>query len=250
VSEWLDLDWPGGYQARGGHPTYGEHDIQYRFNSHGYRCPEFDTSAETRIVSIGCSYVMGIGLPECALFHERFAQRLRNHRQHTVVNWNLGQPGFSNDYICRLLFLAVGYLDPHVVLVNFTHACRREYVSFQNTLLPYYPGVRRSDLIRRDLYKHLDALSSPFDDAINLFRNYKAIAALLSNRFWLCSTIKSDIFDDLRDHMNDRVYVGCLETMDLARDHAHPGARSHDSLLERYWERFLALESASACLRR
>ena len=242
--EWLDLDWQGGYRERG-HPLFGEHDIVYRFNAHGYRCAEFDSTADIRILSVGCSYVMGIGLPQTALFHERFAQQLRSECRQSVVTWNLGLPGASNDYICRILFLALPILKPHIVFINFTHAGRREYVSVQAKLAAYNPGVRPPDRVGREISRHFDALCSPHDDVLNLFRNYKAIEGLLSRHLWLYSATQSDAFDALTDHMDRRRYVGYLSTLDLARDHAHPGPLSHANLLERYWNRFMALEGVT-----
>lgn len=237
--EWLDLDWEGGYRARG-HPVFGEHDIRYRFNARGYRCVEFDATAEIRVVSIGCSYVMGVGLPQGALFHERFAERLGSERGRTVVNWNLGLPGASNDYICRTLFLALPVLKPHLVLVNFTHGGRREYVSVQGRLASYNPGVRPPDRVGREIGRHFDALCSPGDDALNLFRNYKALEGLLSRHLWLFSATQSDAFDALDLHIDRSRYAGHLTRLDFARDHAHPGPLSHAMLLECYWNRFLA----------
>jgi len=241
-TEWLDADEPDGYRARKGHPLYGEHDIRYRFNSYGYRCAEFTTTADLRIVSVGCSCVLGTGLPQAALFHERFAQRLAAQSGRSVVNWNLSSPGASNDYICRVLFLALPTLDPHIVLVNFTYAGRREYVSVQNRLASYDPGLRPRDLIGRELCSHFDALSSPLDDAINIFRNYKAIAALLADRFWLFSTIQPEAFEALAGHIDRDRFAGDLLQVDFARDHGHPGPQSHARLADLYWERFLALQ--------
>ena len=44
----------------------------------------------------------------------------------------------SNDYISRTLFLAVPFLNPDIVLVNFTHLHRREYVTAENKMIPYH----------------------------------------------------------------------------------------------------------------
>jgi len=244
-TEWFDTDWLDGYRARNGHPLYGEHDISYRFNSYGYRCPEFSAVAELRIVSIGCSYVLGTGLPQEELFHERFVRRLAQVRCQRVVNWNLSAPGASNDYICRLLFLAIPALNPEIVLVNFTHAGRREYVSLQNRLASYTPGVRPGDLVGKEICAHFDALSSPHDDVLNLFRNYKAIEALLAKRLWLFSSIQPDVFDILGGHVDRRRFAGDLLRIDLARDKAHPGPESHKRLFELYWDKFLKLEARS-----
>src|SRR5580658_4299774 len=91
--EWWGGDDLKGYQERGGYPVYGEHDVIYRFNSLGYRCPEFDAQADVRVISIGCSYVMGTGVAQGHLFHERFAARLGSALSRSVVVWNLGWEG-------------------------------------------------------------------------------------------------------------------------------------------------------------
>jgi len=168
---WLDTDSREEFQKRGGHPLYGEADVSYRFNSYGYRCPEFEPGAEIRMISIGCSNTLGVGLPQQAVFHERFAARLRKEMSTTVVNWNLSMSGASNDYISRTLYLAVPRLDPHIVLVNFTFLPRREYVSVETEIVNYIPKVEPPNRVVKEIYGHFAALSSPFDDQRNLFQN-------------------------------------------------------------------------------
>jgi hypothetical protein len=230
--EWLLGDNPVGYRQRGGHPRYGEHDIVYRFNRLGYRGAEFDAEAEVRVVAVGCSYVLGIGLPQADLFHERFAARLR-------AELSKSRAGASNDYIGRLLQLAVPRLDPHVVLINFTHAARREYVSVQNELVTYNSVMWPGDAVGRDIYRHLAALTSPYDDRLNLFRNYKAAEALLAGRCWLYSHIRQEELEPVAAHVDARRYVGVLRPLDLARDGLHPGPASHQDLAGLYWDRFV-----------
>lgn len=237
--QWLDGDERARYR-RHGHALYSESDIEYCFNSLGYRCAEFDTPADIRIVAVGCSYVLGVGLPERALFHQRFAERFRSSAR-TVVSWNLGASGASNDYVNRILQLAVPHLDPHIVLVNFTHAGRREYVSVQNTLLPYYPDWSPRNAVYREIKSHFDALSSSGDDRLNLFRNYRAIAALLADRCWLFTTIEPSTLAGVMDHVDQERYAGAMEILDYARDDVHPGAESHAALERRCWECFSLL---------
>ncbi|SRR5581483_1080612 len=238
---WLFDDSPENFRQKGGHPIYGEKDIVYRFNSLGYRCPEFDASAEIQIVAAGCSYVLGHALPQNAVFHELFAERLRAETGKTVLVWNLGRCGAGNDYISRLLYLALAKLNPQLVLVNFTHACRREYVSLQNRYINYTPTSKPYDEISKDIFHHFGALSSPFDDQLNFFKNYKAVECLLANRTWLYSHIAPKEFEPLAAHMDLSRYAGQLEVIDRARDKGHPGPESHRRLAELYWKKFIEL---------
>jgi hypothetical protein len=239
--EWFDMDSAEAYRANGGHPRYGPHDISYRFNALGYRSPEFQHTADIRVVAVGCSYVLGVALPEDALFHHYFAERLCAHSGRRAVVWNLGYAGASNDYITRILQLAVPFLDPNVVLINFTHASRREYVSAQNEVVPYNPGWSPADPVSRRIKRHLLALSSAPDDRLNVFRNYRAVEALLTGRCWLFSTSDLTVLDGVMPHVAPERYVGTLTDTDRARDGLHPGPRSHAELGESYWKRLLEL---------
>ncbi len=228
------------YRKRGGHPVYGVHDITYSFNSHGYRSAEFDTKADIRILAVGCSYVMGVGLRREDIFHEVFAARLRSTSGKSVAVLNLGVPGGSNDYIARVLHLTIPLLDPDMVLINFTHSGRREYISLQSELLTYVPACWPSSPVARNIYKHLAALTSPMDDLLNLFRNYKSIEALLKGRTWLFSSILSVDLDKIGEHIDQSRYVGGMAHLDKARDHCHPGPQSHGNLAGKYWERYVS----------
>ena len=45
-------------------------DIVYKLNSRGYRSPEFDVSADIKVLTMGCSWVIGKGVKQDELFHE------------------------------------------------------------------------------------------------------------------------------------------------------------------------------------
>ena len=241
--KWLNRDNLENYRRLNGHPLYGENDISYKFNSLGYRCPEFDVDADIRVVAVGCSYVFGIGLPKHAIFHELFAERLRTRLQKSVVVWNLGVEGSSNDYISRILYLALPRLNPDIVLINFTHQGRREYVSTQDKHIKYNPNptIPPNQMVIKDIFGHFDALGNPFDDALNFFKNYKAVEHLLAGKQWLYSHAKPQQFEAVVAHMDLLRYVGPLTRGDKARDGGHPGPECHRRLAELYWTRFVEL---------
>lgn len=235
-------------------PGFGAADIEYDFNASGYRCPSFAPVDGLRVLAIGCSYVFGVGLPAADLFAALVTARLESELSRPATLWNLGLPGTSNDYIARLLHLAVPALDPHVVLVNFTHADRREYASDTGVLMPFCAGWYPEDRIGRDVKEHLSALASPADDDLNLYRNYKSVESLLAGRFWLYSTIAHPLrhataeesrwgpLVRIRHHVDPARYAGTLDRLDLARDGCHPGRASHRELATRYWARCLDLD--------
>src|SRR5438128_1390373 len=115
--QWFGQDRLDAYRRNGGHPLYGETSIVYRFNDHGYRSDSFHKTADVRILAIGCSWVLGVGIPEEAIFHQLFANRVAGELGRSVVVWNLGVAGAANDAIVRLLHQAVPELCPDIVLV-------------------------------------------------------------------------------------------------------------------------------------
>jgi hypothetical protein len=242
------VSWLGGadneedFVRQGGHPLYGRDDITYQFNSHGYRCAEFDTEADIRLISIGCSHTLGQALPQAELFHERFAQRLRSETGKSVVNWNLSQVGSSNDYVTRVLYLTVPKLNPHMVLINFTYSSRREYMTAHNEQVGYIPLWPPHSPTLKEVYQHFEALSSRYDNQLNMFRNYKSVENLLHNHLWLYSLVSPNNMMGLDGHMDLSRYVGSLEIVDHGRDGTHPGPRSNELLFDCYWRRFVELQ--------
>jgi hypothetical protein len=185
--------------------------------------------------------VFGVGVAQVDLFHERIAARIRAELSTSVVLWNLGMPSRSNDYITRLLHVAISRLDPHLVLINFTHTSRREYVSVQNRCVNYNPSFQPSDKVVADIFRHFTALSSPFDDQLNFYKNYKAVELLLARRCWLYSNMKRQEIEPVSAHLDLSRYAGSFQSVDRARDGRHPGPESHKIVAGRFWDKFIEL---------
>lgn len=80
-----------------------ECEIQYRFNSHGFRSCEFDRA--TSVLCLGCSFTMGIGLP----LEQTWPWILQ---QKTGIKcWNLGLGGVGLDTIFRIAEYYVHHLN-------------------------------------------------------------------------------------------------------------------------------------------
>jgi hypothetical protein len=246
------------FRSRGGHPVYDENSVEYRFNSHGYRCPEFSEAAEIRMISIGCGFTMGDGLPQDALFHERFAEQLRRKTGKTTVNWNLAESFTGNDVVERVLHVAVPILDPHIVLILFPDIEWREYVSPQGVRLPNFtpafvnphPYVQEvADIFHasrqngpavRELVGKLAATVCQPDDELRFFRSYKSIEALLSGRCWLFGFATCDGIESLHvfQHLELERFAGSCGILDFARDCVHPGPYTHELLFQKFWNAF------------
>lgn len=106
-------------------------EVEYRFNSKGFRCEEYDACAAHRIVVAGCSYVLGVGLnvEETWPEHLRRREAERLGLQPSQVNLlNFAQGGASNAYVTRALLTQLARVEADLVVVHFTHRERSEHV--------------------------------------------------------------------------------------------------------------------------
>jgi hypothetical protein len=228
-----------------GHPRYGERDIVYSFNSRGFRGPEFEEDAQIRMASIGCSWVFGHAVPAEHTFHEMFAARLRDQTGMSVVNWNLGVCGASNDYVARMLHQTVDRLNPDIVLVMFTQFARREHFTAHGTIMNYSPSMVPWDPASKEIMEHFGALSSRPDDQLNFFRNYKSVENLLAGRCWLFSFTNHAEVGKIKPHIALNRYAGEFKVIDRARDHAHPGPETHGDIAELFWTKFVETDDVA-----
>jgi hypothetical protein len=239
-TSWCSTDSKENYLVRNPKSSYSDKDFEYRFNTLGYRCPNFVSyKNDLKILSLGCSNTFGVGIKQEDLFHEIVANDLSNKSNKNVVNWNLSIPGASNDYILRMLLLAYSTLNPDLVLINFTFANRREYFSADGLMHRYTPVSK--ELVEpafREVHQRLWDLSSDYDDEVVLFRNYSVVKNILKDTPWLCSFCMKDQTDLIKDHIDDRTYVGEMEfwpkVIDLARDGQHVGPKTHKILADKY----------------
>ena len=95
----------------------------YKTNSHGYRCPEFNVpDGKKNVVVLGCSHTFGEGLEG----NEHWVHFVSQHNTKMLRWWNLGQPGASTDKVVRILYGCEKVLFPNIIIVCWPFWSRRE----------------------------------------------------------------------------------------------------------------------------
>ena len=120
--------------------------ITYQFNSHGFRCAEFDDSPV--YLSIGCSFTEGVGLP----IEQTWTWKLSELMGHTVLN--LGVGGSSLDTCFRLIDYYIDALNVLGIFILEPPESRFEIFEFNQQPVTLMP---RSDLMsdnRKLLYQN------------------------------------------------------------------------------------------------
>jgi hypothetical protein len=184
----------------------------YRFNSQGFRCREFDLTPS--LMTLGCSWTMGVGLPEHQVWPYLVSQELQ------LSCWNLGVGGSSNDTAFRLGVYYIPRLRPKVVALLSPCPERMEIVLSEPDQLCFVSHNFSSSSVPRDLDLFYESWIRIESNA--WLDQQKNILALRS----ICQD-------------NDAKFVfltvdDILLRGDLARDLAHPGVRTQKNIARRF----------------
>lgn len=203
-------------------------EIVYTFNEYGYRCENF-LKKDINVISIGCSVTFGNGIPENKRFSNIFCSKISDLYKKEVSNWNMAFPGYSGDYVSRILSIVIPILTPQILIVNFPSLARREFFDIEGNLFDYRPDRDQSKLnkTQKFIFNNISNLTSDYQDAYNFYRNYKLIESLtkIYNIKLLFAIQKKDNikYSILQEHFNNNIKSNSIDKIDFARDGGHPG---------------------------
>jgi hypothetical protein len=191
--------------------------ITYQLNSHGFRADEFDGGPY--MVALGCSYSIGLGLPDESTWARQTAHALG------MKCANLSWGGYSADTCYRLAEYWVPALKPNYVCMLAPPRHRVEvFVDPQDPVgqqLPveiFMPQSQSSLFSPNDYYlKHW--FLNDENARINQRKNVRAIQQMCAELDIPCTIAYAD------EHMSQS-----REAIGYARDYMHGGPRAHDTL--------------------
>ena len=180
-----------------------DQDIEYKFNSYGFRSREIDI-ANPGFAVFGCSFTMGIGLPLWDLYHARLSAELK------LPVDNFGVLGASNGLMFRLAYYWLPIIKPKFVILQTTFKERFEIINQYNVSTVMSPSFCQT-ATTQEAFKnwwYTDANSIADQQ-----RNELAIR-------YVCSRYEIPIVViDVEDFRNP--------VLGLARDLTHSGPLSH-----------------------
>jgi hypothetical protein len=129
--QWMPSDSKENYKESGN--LYTPESFDYQFNDWGYRCDSFAGPEQYpfRVLFIGCSYTMGIGLPQEETWAYKTLKSLRTHYQQDIPYWNIGFGGVGTDFNARMASMVIPHLKPNLVLFLAPSMSRREIIEEQ-----------------------------------------------------------------------------------------------------------------------
>ena len=160
-------------------------DLEYRYNNYGFRSDDNFNKDDEGVVTLGCSFTEGIGLPIEYNWGYKVAKYLN------LKHWNLGQGGMGLHTAYRLLLGASQILNFKKVFLFTPPLYRKEYIIEDNKLL--------KDYFLSDKSNHMNILHSLGNDINSMLwfkfedKKYDDFA-----KAWLYGSEKDTVMDQVR----------------------------------------------------
>lgn len=234
--------------ASGKPNRYGPNDIEYRYNSQGFRCIEFGEIPKDSFVvaSVGDSNTEGIGLPVEHTWSHLLCERLRPLVDADVCNLNLGLGASSNQHValraCRAM--RSPELHPDVVFIAWTYPHRLLYVYEDGELMdwpfPTEMEMKSREPKIRTKRAYFEQIQSEKFDLSNLMANIMLVqtAAELC-RIPVCHSFLTQ-GNEAQAWLSERVdgLYGSMQEIRNARDLMHFGREHNEWVSSRMMDWF------------
>jgi hypothetical protein len=189
--------------------------LSYQFNSAGFRSREIDPAAPGFAV-FGCSFTVGIGLPEYELYHYYLGKKLK------LPVDNFGILGASNGLSFRVAQYWLSVAKPKFVILQTTFKERFEIINqydVSTVMSPQFDEATTQEVFRNWWFTDANSIAD---------RDRNALAIR-----YLCHQLDIPIFViDVEDFRNP--------VDGLARDLTHSGPRNHQQVAELLYDQIHA----------
>lgn len=216
--DWLPTDTKESYEKMVQDPVHCEYFAQkgwdkpgaitYRINSDGFRGAEF--VADSCILTLGCSYSMGMGLPESVVWPTLVGNSLK------LDICNLSWPGASADTCFMLAQYWIPKLRPTLVVVAAPPQHRLDLLD-DHDHTTYMPG---QDLTSDQFIQKWFTVDRNAE--LNNARNKYAIQGICAQHDISCLSYDAHEY-----------FSRSREEVEYARDYLHAGPRGHEMFAER-----------------
>ena len=191
------------YKANRLGPWHTVSNIEYKFNSYGFRADEFSNT--DNIISLGCSFTLGVGIHEYQTWSNIVSKTLG------LANFNLSIDGSSADCCFRMAANWIPQLKPKVVLYQNPEPSRFEW--FDGMYNKPHNMIASSE-------NHSKFYKEWLMSEKNLTMNY------LKNLYAIQHLAESAGAQFIHIPLNDIIRV------DSARDRAHYGPQTNHNVAE------------------
>lgn len=200
--------------------------FEYRYNSAGFRCDEFDLRPS--FLALGCSFTEGIGLPIEQAWPTLLGEQIG------LYPWNLGVGGSSIMWCARLIEPAILKVRPSVVALLVPPLMRVDVVDFLG-LSNTYIAENQSDL---HSIGGVVLITSSY--LKNWFAHHEnATLAQKQSMLYIESICQKYNVPLIVDFLENRKLAPMENQNDLARDLMHLGKGHHTAIARMFQEQIV-----------
>lgn len=212
-------------------------DTEYFINQYGFR-GKWQTGKK-RIAVFGDSCTFGVGVDE----QDTYVHLLQKYFPESIV-YNFGMVGSSIDNIAKLYSVAerlVGFDRALFFLPDFSRFCWPKYErEWQHSNMILGPGLDETNP------DHMAYIRNYWDElevhrTINYLNWISDIARINDSQIsvWSWSKATQDIIKQVLPEEEVANIESTDVEIDHARDHQHPGPKSHKEIADRWWEQLV-----------
>lgn len=226
--------------------TDNSNKIEYRMNEHGYRSESLTKKGKLNILTLGCSWTMGVGVD-----NDKIWPSLIQKKYEDSVVCNYGMYGTSTEFLakqyCRII--ESGY-EPNIVLILWPGLSRRDYLDEEGRHIKLF-GWRTAyhqDPVskgRPDIDLAFVTLQNDYQDLNVFWSSYKFVQSITPKNTKVFHSIAGyyyEIFDkhfesikEFIDLDNFFIPSNCYQNDRGAVDGSHPSSEWHNKFSNQFY---------------
>ena len=226
--------------------TDNSNKIEYRMNEHGYRSESLTKKGKLNILTLGCSWTMGVGVD-----NDKIWPSLIQKKYEDSVVCNYGMYGTSTEFLakqyCRII--ESGY-EPDIVLILWPGLSRRDYLDEEGRHIKLF-GWRTAyhqDPVskgRPDIDLAFVTLQNDYQDLNVFWSSYKFVKSVTPKNTKVFHSIAGyyyEIFDKHFEYIKEFIDLDnffipsdCYENDKGAIDGSHPSGDWHKLFSDNFY---------------
>jgi hypothetical protein len=239
---WCPSDNPEAYKEEGqfGPNPYTPKSFGYQFNSHGFRCDEFDLPSPIPILFLGCSFTEGTGVPKEAVWAYQILEKIKAKTGKDIPYWNLAVGAAGIDTQASFLTDLGDIIKPRHIIFMRPPWTRRQIVKPSNEIIDWMPGHQGFDKFEPFLINEENALFQADRSLCILNLLAEKYNAYIHYTSWSHRVEDSEIEPYIQKYRRFRkINFKFPNKVDNGRDDQHPGPLTHKMCAEQMWEQDL-----------
>ena len=219
--------------------------IKYNMNEHGYRSISPKEKSEYNVLTLGCSWTMGIGVDNEHIWPNIVSKNLGK-------SFNYGMYGVSTSFVAKTFHKFIkSEFTPNIVLIMWPGFSRRDYINEDGQFrkIGGFRLANDSDVV----WKNNDEdvlflqLRNDYQDLMIFWEAYTFVentAKLYGIKvFHTIAGYYYDVFSNLQPHLNNTIDynrffnpIDCYKNDLMGADNQHPGKDWHSEFGEKFYE--------------